>query len=240
VFPDPAFLLIVGPVVIFGAAVQGSVGIGLGLVAAPVITLLDPAMMPVAPLVATAVLPLMMIGSEWRHIDLWGMSWALVGRVAGTVGGVVVVATLPIDTLAVVVGAMILVAVAVTIRAVRFRATRRTLTIAGAISGVTGTATSIGGPPIALVYQHDPGPRVRSTLGGFFFTSIVISLLALSLGGQVHSEQVGAGIALVPFVVIGFLISGRLRGRVDGGLFRRLLLTVVAVSGAALLVQPLL
>lgn len=237
--PDPSFLLIVGPVVIFGAAVQGSVGLGLGMVAAPIVTLLDPDLMPVTMLVTVGILPLMMVGSEWRHIDLWGMSWALLGRLIGTVGGVWVVAVLPVDTLAVALGAMILLTVALTVRAVRFRATRATLTVSGVISGITGTATSIGGYPIALVYQHDPGPRVRSTLSGFFFVSIAISLVALTVGGQVRTEQFVAGAMLVPFVVAGFLIAGSLRRYVDGGLLRRLLLGVVAVSGVALVVQPL-
>jgi hypothetical protein len=39
---DVTFLIIAGGAVLVGAAVQSSVGLGLGLVAAPVVSMLDP------------------------------------------------------------------------------------------------------------------------------------------------------------------------------------------------------
>jgi hypothetical protein len=134
----------------------------------------------------------------------------------------------------------VLVAVLLTVSAVRVRPTPATLSVAGIVSGVTGTATSIGGPPIALVYQHDPGPRVRSTLGAYFLVGVVISLVALALGGQLDSRDVYAGGALLPFVFAGFLLARPLRRFVDGHVLRAGLLAVVTVSGVVLIVQSLL
>jgi uncharacterized membrane protein YfcA len=108
------------------------------------------------------------------------------------------------------------------------------------VSGITGTATSIGGPPIALVYQHDPGPRVRSTLGAYFLVGVVVSLAALAFGGQLDSREVYAGAVLLPFVVAGFLLARPLRRLVDGHILRAALLAVVSASGVVLIVQSLL
>ena len=44
--PDIWFLVIAGTAVLLGAIVQSSVGLGLGLVAAPVVAFLDPALIP--------------------------------------------------------------------------------------------------------------------------------------------------------------------------------------------------
>lgn len=76
---DLDFLVIGGLAALFGAIVQSSVGLGVGLVAAPVITLLYPSLMPGAILVAAVVLPLATLAKEVRHADLRGLA----GRSAG-------------------------------------------------------------------------------------------------------------------------------------------------------------
>ncbi len=68
----------------------------------------------------------------------------------------------------VLVGVMVLVAVALTARAVDVRLNRPTLVGAGFVSGIAGTATSIGGPPLAIVYQREESDVLRSTLGVYF------------------------------------------------------------------------
>jgi uncharacterized protein len=233
-------LIIAGGAVLLGSAVQGSIGLGLGLVAAPVVSLLDPTLIPGAVLIPTALLPALTLGLEWRHIDLRGVSWALAGRLFGTVGGVWVVAVLAPRTLGGAVGVMVLVAVALTVSTFRVRPTPATLSTAGFISGVTGTATSIGGPPVALVYQHDPGPRVRSTLSAYFVVGVAVSLSALAIGGQLDGRTALFGLSLLPFVVVGFLVAYPLRRLVDGRRLRAALLVVVTISGIVLVVQALL
>lgn len=235
--PDLSFFLIVGAVLLVGAAVQGSVGLGLGMVGAPIVTLLDPTLMPGSLLTATLILPIVMVGTEWRHVDLSGVSWALAGRVVGTVGGVWVVSVLPVDELSLAVGLLIVAAVLMTIRTIRFRTTPATLATAGAMSGLTGTATAVGGFPIALIYQHDPGPRVRATLSGFFMFGILLSLIGLAVGGQLATREVATGAALVPFVLAGYLVAAPLKRHADGRLMRGGLLTVVAISGLVLVTQ---
>jgi uncharacterized membrane protein YfcA len=120
------------------------------------------------------------------------------------------------------------------------RPTPRTLSFAGVISGLSGTATSIGGPPIALVYQQDPGPRVRSTLGAYFLVGVVVSMAALAFAGQLDSRDAAAGAVLLPVVLAGFLLARPLRRIVDGHVLRAALLAVVTASGVVLIVQSLL
>lgn len=234
------FVLAAGGAVLIGSAVQGSVGLGLGLVAAPVVSLLQPSLMPGTMLIATVLLPVLTLAGEWRHVDYRGVSWALAGRLVGTVGGVWVVATLAPRTLGLVVGVMVLAAVVLTTSTLHVRPTPGTLSAAGVVSGVAGTATSIGGPPIALVYQHDPGPRIRASLAAYFVVGVSVSLAALAIGGQLPREQVTYGLALLPFVVAGFVLARPLRRYVDGRWLRSVLLTVITVSGVVLVVHSLL
>src|SRR5262252_3563923 len=101
--PPMTVFLVSGIAVVLGALVQSGVGLGLGVVAAPVVTLLDPALMPGSMLVAGAALPVLILAREARHTDWPGVSWALSGRVAGTLGGIWVLAVVSLRALGIVV-----------------------------------------------------------------------------------------------------------------------------------------
>ncbi|WP_030505452.1 sulfite exporter TauE/SafE family protein [Microbispora rosea] len=236
---DVALLLLAGVAVFIGAVVQGGVGFGLGLVAAPLITLLDPSVMPGAVQVVNMAMPLFTLAREWRRAEWRGAGWALLGRLPGSAIGALVVVYVSTATLGVLVGVMVLVAVVLTARAVSVPRNGATLTAAGFLSGITGTATGIGGPPIALVYQSARGPQIRATLAMFFCVSAAQSLVILALLGRLPGRALAAGVALVPFVLLGFAASGPLRRYLDGGRLRAAVLTVAAVSACALLGQSL-
>lgn len=227
-------------IVTAGAFVQGGVGFGLGVTAAPTLTLLDPSLMPGALLVAACVLPLLSFVREARHTDWHGLSWAFAGRLGGTVAGAAVVAALPVRTLGAVVGGVVLAAVAVTATRIRVIRNPGTLLSAGFFAGATATAAAIGGPPIALVYQRDTGPRIRATLGAFFCAGSVISLTALAGAGHLPGRAIAAGGGLIPFVVTGFALSGPFRRYLDDGRMRAAVLTLATIAAAVLLVHDLL
>ncbi len=67
-----------------GAAVQGSVGFGLNLLAAPLLVLIDARLVPGPVLVAAIALVAVMSWRERHAIDFGGLRWALLGRLAGT------------------------------------------------------------------------------------------------------------------------------------------------------------
>jgi hypothetical protein len=77
--------------------------------------------------------------------------------VTGTVIGAGAVVALPLCTLQLVVAVCVLAAVVASV-AVRLPVTPgpANLSAVGVISGVVGTTAAVGGPPIALLYQHAP------------------------------------------------------------------------------------
>ena len=104
---------------------------------------------------------------------------------------------------------MVLIAVGLTAWAVAVPRNGWTLTGAGFVSGITGTATGIGGPPMGLVYQNAKGPQIRATLAMFFLFSAAQSLGILALLGKLPAQALTSGALLIPFLVVGFLASGR-------------------------------
>ena len=237
---EPGVVLLVGLAVLAGAAVQGSVGLGLGLVAAPVMALLDPTLVPATILLVTSLLPLLTSVRELDHVDWSGLRFALAGRLPGIVLGSWIVVTQPARTTAVVVAVVVLGAVVLSATTWEARPTPRALLLAGVVSGVSGTATSIGGPPVAVLYQRVSGSTLRSTMGVYFLVGNVLSGSALALAGAIGQREVLRALALVPFLLVGFWLSGPLRSRVDAQWLRPAVLGLSAAGAIALLVRTLL
>lgn len=233
-------LLLAGLAVLVGAAVQGSVGLGLGLVGAPALALLDPTLVPATLLLVTSVLPVLTSLRELEDVDWRGLRFALTGRFPGVLIGSWVVVTQPPRTTAVVVAVVVLGAVALSVTSWHATPTPRALLVAGAVGGVSGTATSIGGPPVAMLYQHETGSTLRSTMGMYFLVGNLLSASALALAGEIGVRDVTRALALLPFVVAGFLLSGPLRGRVDAGALRLSVLLLSAAGAVLLLVRSVL
>ncbi|TXL89964.1 sulfite exporter TauE/SafE family protein [Streptomyces sp. NBC_01725] len=228
----PTFALL-SAVVLLGTVFQVSIGFGLGLLAAPVIALAAPSLVPVVLLLSTGVTASVLL-LDGAHVNLRGAGWALLGRVPGVIAGAALVALLPARWLALCVAGVVVVGVLASVRGFRPAPTRRAVALAGMASGLMGTATSIGGPPMALVWQRMTGPELRSTMSGFFLAGSLMSLVALAAVGAVHADSLRYSALLAPAAAGGVLLARPLSDKLNVGRARAVA-TVLAVAGAALL-----
>ena len=233
-------ILVAGLVVALGALVQGAVGYGMALVAAPLLALVDPALVPVPLIVLGAGHSVLAVLREGRHADWAGVGWAMLGRLPGTGLGVLAVVALSQQVFSLVIGACVLAFVLLSLLSWHPRPRPRSLLLAGFASGVGGTAAGIGGPPIALLYQHATGPRVRGTIGAYFVLGSVASIVALAAAGRVTGAALVSAAELAPFLVAGFALSGPARRVLDRGWIRHAVLIVAAVSAVLLIGRTLL
>jgi uncharacterized membrane protein YfcA len=203
------------------------------------VTLLDPALMPGSMLVAGAALPVLILAREARHTDWPGVSWALAGRLAGTAAGIWLVTAVPVPALGVLVGAAVLAVIAVTALGGELPRNRWTLLTAGVVSGTTGTATSIGGPPVALLYQREAGARVRASLSLFLSAGNSLALAALALTGHLPSRDLEAGLVFLACAGGGLAAAARFRRFLDAGRIRVAVLVTAAASATVLIAHSL-
>jgi uncharacterized membrane protein YfcA len=223
-----------------GAAVQGSVGFGLGVLGAPLLALIDPRLVPGPLLLDALLLTFMVAVREWKWVRLADLAWALPGRLAGTVIAVLLMRAVPAERFQVALGVLILAAVALSKWGPRLPLNPRTLTIAGVAAGIMSTFTSIGGPPMALVYQHEEGPRVRGTLAAFFTIGVIFSMGGLRVAGRFGWTEVRLAAWLLPGVVLGFVLSRWSARWLDRGHTRALVLATSAVAAVLVVVKGLL
>jgi uncharacterized protein len=226
----PAAFAAVIVVVAVGAAVQGTVGFGANLVVVPVVAVVEPAALPVVPMLLVVPLAVAMVRREPHGVDRRAVGWLMLGRLPGTLIGTWVVARVTVDTISVLCGAGVLVAVVASLLTTTVRVTPATTVTAGLASGALGTAPSIGGPPVALLYQHHEGPVLRATLAAMFALGTVLSLGALAVAGVVDGWHMWLALALSPGTAVGVAGSGWLARRADSGWLRPAVLAFAAAT----------
>ncbi len=237
---DPWMLVAALAVVVVGSAVQASIGFGMGLIAAPVLGLIDPAFLPAAVVIIVFPLGIGVALRDRASIDWRGVGLALLGRLPGVVLGAWVVHVVNSQAISAIVAISVLLAAVGSVTKLRFSTSDRNLVIAGMASGFAGTAAGIGGPPMALTYQNADLATLRSTLAAFFTVGSLLSFAALAVSGEVGRRQLGLSALLLPAVGVGLLMSRSTIGRIPDRFVRPVVLTVCIAAALALLAAEFL
>lgn len=219
--------------VLFAACCQACIGFGIGMLAAPIVAIIDPSLIPATLILIATVVTLTVTVLDRDGIDLHGTGWALIGRIPGSVVGALLVAMLPERVLALALGGVVVAGIVLTSFGWAPVPTRPALVTAGAASGVLGTATSIGGPAMALVWQRSEGAALRGTMNGFFLVGSVVSVIALAATGSTTPRTYAAFALLLPAAACGVLLSRYVNRWLDRD---RLRLVAIAVSSAGALI----
>lgn len=229
----------IAAVVALAAFVQGAIGVGFALIVAPVLAFTAPGLLPGGLLLL--MLPLnAFVGWRERHaVDVRGAGWITAGRVLGTGLGTWILVAVTAATLDVLVGAFTLGAAMVSILMPPFQPGRGAFATAGVVTGITETATGIGGPPLALVYQHFPPPSQRANVALCFLLGEILSLVLLAFAGRLGIAESLLALAFVPALAVGGIASRLAHVGLDQRRLRTLVLAFAVVSGLVLILRRL-
>lgn len=235
---SPWWALVAVSIALVGSATQASIGIGLGLIAAPTLVLIDAGFIPGAVSISVVPLTVGMTIREHAHID-HRVFRAAAGRLAGVVVGAVVIALASRDVVAVVIGLSVLLAVVGSVSGVHFAPTDRNLLIAGTAAGFTGTVAAIGGPPMALTYQHSDPRTLRATLAAFNTIGSMFTIPSLIIAGAIGWRELQLALLLVPGVLLGLLLGRAGIARLPAERVRGFVLAACASSALVLLARQI-
>lgn len=227
--------IFIGVLILAGTITQGTIGFGLGTIATPIIALIRPELVP------TLILLLALCISSYTLARTYHeTSWRVVGisslaRIPGSLVGAWAIASLSPNGLSIFIGCAVLFAMTLSSLGWSPRPTTLNTLIAGVASGILGTSTSIGGPPMALIMKRFDPDRTRGTLAGTFVLGTLVSLIILAFSGQISSTQMGAAAAYLPLVIVGLIAANHLNQFIDRNLLNRIAL-IVAISAALMLI----
>lgn len=235
----PSELAIALVLAAIGATLQGSVGLGLAVVAAPILLLVNPLWVPGPMLLAALLLVLLIAYRDRAHIIVPDVALATSGRVLGTIPAAYAMNLLPGEIYDLAFGAIVLVGVLLSVSGWHIARTPRNVVFSGILSGIASTMSAVGGPPMALIYQHDRGPSVRGTMSAIFILGTIISIAGLWWAGHFNRQQLMMGLCLMPGILVGFACSRHTAARLDLRHTRPAILTVSALSALVILVRAI-
>jgi uncharacterized protein len=231
-----------------GAAVQSATGFGFALVLSPALfAVMDPVEAVTALLVLGLALNLLVLfeGGRPEHVDWRALAPMLVAALPGLAIGAVALTELSKEVLQVAVGVAVIAAAGWQLRE-RARGHRPLPPAAawgaGFASGALTTSISVSGPPLVL-WLEARGVRPEE-----FRASLAASFLALNLaGGAILLVAEGPGAfdagavgLLLALVVAGYAVGALAFRRLDRERFFKLVLVLVALTGAASVVAGVL
>jgi uncharacterized membrane protein YfcA len=216
-------------IVMLGGAVQSSLGFGLGVVVLPVFAIVSPESIPQTLILMIVPSSAFIMMQEWGDIRWASVFWILAGRTTGTLPGLFLLLLLPPRALQLLFSFASLAALFAMVRVQReWTVNRRAQLLGGALSGVMGTATSLGGIPLALLYAKETPQQIRSVLATSLFLGNILSLVGLYLSGRFSAGDARlAAVLLIP-MAIGMHASSLLISRIGP---RQLTLLVYVVVG---------
>jgi uncharacterized membrane protein YfcA len=220
-------------VIVCGAIIQSSIGMGFGLTVAPVLAVLDQDLVP-GPIL---VMGFLTAGAgalrEWRHVNAGEVATTLTGRLVGGICATFVITILPDRSMfSLVFGLTILAMLLLAIAGWRMAFTKANLAAMGWVSGLTGTITGVGAPPLAMVYQDRTALTARPTLNAFFSLGSLMSLILLALAGWFKPADVVVALVFLPAMALGLSLARIVRPYVD----HRFRLAMWSLSGVAALI----
>jgi len=220
-----------------GAMVQGCVGIGLGLVAAPGLVAIDPAFAPGPILIVGVIVGTRHIIVERPHADWPALRNCAIGLPIGLAAALAVLAVVDDRTMKILVG--VTTALAATAILVGRTVQRRRATEIGAGATCTFAAVTAGlpGPPLVVVFSSMPPNTMRFTTSAFISSIAVVSAAALPASGNFGTHELGLLALLVPGAVAGLGIARFARPLLSGPRFRTAILIIAILGGLVLAVR---
>lgn len=237
---DPQTLALASLVVFLGALTQSLIGFGLAVVASPLLYIVDPQLVP-APVIAMGFsIALLTLVRERGHLEFNGLQYALLGRVPGGFIGASLLLFAPQPILGLSIAAIVTVAVILSLYKFSLPVNKKTLFGAGVVSGIFGNIAAIGGPPMAILLAGKDASQFRAALSAFFIFSSMIALIILAITGLLELKHLWLSLMLLPSVILGYLVAGRLVGRVDKEKTKMATLVLCSISALVLTMKSVI
>lgn len=237
---DPQTLALASLVVFLGALTQSLIGFGLAVVASPLLYIVDPDLVP-GPVIAMGfTIALLTLFRERGHLEFNGLQYALLGRVPGGFIGASLLLFAPQPILGLSIAAIVAVAVILSLYKFSLPVNKKTLFGAGVVSGIFGNIAAIGGPPMAILLSGKDASQFRAALSAFFIFSSTIAMVILAITGLLELKHLWLSLMLLPSVILGYLVAGRLVGRVDKEKTKMATLVLCSISALVLTVKSVI
>lgn len=226
-----AMHMLIAMLVVFGAAsLQVSTGMGFGMISAPLLALLDPVFAPIPILMIGIVIAANGAWPERTNIvpaEIWT---GLGGRFAGMLMAVgLLFLFTDRSAFMLLFGTFTLLAIAIRVFGRKVAFNLRNHAALSTLSGLMGTITSVGAPPMAILYYGQAASKVRPTLNALFLISCLTGLAGQMMADNISMAHAVIAFCFLPSALLGIGLARRFRTSNS----QKLGNTMLAISAAA-------
>ncbi|MDO9503303.1 sulfite exporter TauE/SafE family protein [Falsiroseomonas sp.] len=223
--------------ILVAAFVRAFSGFGFALLAVPgLVMLMEPIQAVPICLLLQLGAGLGMVPSTWKQMDFSSLRLLLPGGLLLTPVGALLLAVIDPTALKLLICAIVMIIALLLWRgfALKKRPGPVGSFAAGASAGLLGGLAAIPGPPVVLFYLSAPGDHrtSRASLNGFFLAINLLAVLTLLLKDAFDMHVLVWSLLLAPAMLIGTLLGHHGFNRADAGLFRRIAVGLLFVTGA--------
>ena len=222
-----------------GAGTQACIGIGMGLIAGPVLVVIEPTAVPGPMLMIAGGINLRNAIADRASLNAPALRRQLLAAPLGLVGGMALLSGLSDRALAIAVSLFVLLAVAVQAFGVRPPEGQRADYAAGAGTAFSSSVAAAPGPVYAVFASHWQPAVLRATLATYMLIVGTVIISALAVMGDFGLKQLWLALTLMPAVALGLPFGRWLRPRLAGPRFRMIVLGVAATSATVVLIRQL-
>ena len=220
-----------------GAGTQACIGIGMGLIAGPVLVVIEPTALPGPMLMIAGGINLRNAIADRASLNKSALRRQLLAAPIGLVAGLALLSALSDRSLAIAVSLFVLLAVAVQAIGTRPPQGRLAEYAAGAGTAFSSSVAAIPGPVYAVFASHWQPAALRATLATYMLVVGTVIVGAQTVMGDFGLKQLWLALTLMPAVALGLPFGRWLRPRLAGPRFRMIVLGVAATSATVVLIR---
>lgn len=233
-----SFLLITA-IMVSGASLQASAGFGSGLVAVPLLGLIDIRLVPGPILFAYLFLCTFMLWRERHEVSIRYQSFLVSGLALGSAISFIALFFIKNNHFPIIAATMVLLGVFISLFKKGLKLSSSSLFISGSLSGFMSTLAGLSGPPMALALQFEKPAFVRANLSFAFIFASLFSIAVLVFKGIFHTEDIFLGSLLVPGMFLGFMLGKSFSHYLNAKISRWIILFLSTASALSLIYKTL-
>ncbi len=222
-------------IITFACFLQGIVGFGFALLAAPLLFIfLEKETVVSAMLIIGVIINFFLIKKIKKSVGYKRIPLLFLASLVGMPIGIWILSTITMNSMKVLVGALVIVFASIlSFGKIRLPKSNFLALLSGFISGILNTSTSTSGPPAVLLFTGEnlPKEEFRKTLAHLFFLMSVASLCLFIVNKIITVKGVILGFISIPFVLLGAFLGDKLTEKVSQKFFRILVLGIIFLSG---------
>ena len=165
--------------------------------------------------------------------------YAYSGRIIGSLVAMpLIFFTLGTKNYLIIFGILLLIATYLSAKKWNIVASKKNISIAGIASGLMGTLTGIGGPPMAIVYQNSSAKKVVATLNMFFGIGALFSVILFIFFDLINLPEVMKSVYLAPALIIGTYIGRKkIIGQFVNRNLKKLIISICFLSAVIIILD---